>query len=61
VSESKTLKSILETISKYLTDRPTIALDAGIATKDNLELIRQYGFDYICVARNKKLIFRLGL
>ncbi|MGC8673402.1 MAG: IS1634 family transposase, partial [Thermoplasmata archaeon] len=53
VSESKTLKSILETISNYLTDRPTIALDAGIATKDNLELIRQYGFDYICVARNK--------
>jgi len=52
VSEPKTLYDILEFISDNL-NKPTIAIDAGIATKDNIELIKQKGFDYICVARNK--------
>ncbi len=53
VSEPKTLVSILDFLSSYSVERPTIAIDAGIASEDNIELIKQKGFDYICVARNK--------
>jgi len=31
----------------------TVIMDAGIATKDNLTLLRLNGFDYICVSREK--------
>lgn len=31
----------------------TVVIDAGIATQDNLELLKSKGYDYICVARNK--------
>ena len=32
---------------------PTVVMDAGIATEENLEMIRQKGLDYICVDRRK--------
>ena len=32
---------------------PTVVMDAGIATEENLEMIRQKGLDYICVERRK--------
>lgn len=30
----------------------TVVMDAGIATEDNLSLIRKRGYDYVCVARS---------
>lgn len=30
-----------------------MVIDAGIATEDNLELIRQHGFNYLCVSRGR--------
>ena len=33
--------------------RPTIVMDAGIATDDNLALIRDKGYDYVCVSRKR--------
>jgi transposase len=35
--------------------RPTIVMDAGIATEDNLTMLRESGYHYLCVARNKPL------
>jgi len=32
---------------------PTVVMDAGIVTEENLEMIRQKGLDYICVDRRK--------
>ena len=33
--------------------RAVVVLDAGIATEENLELIKQKGYDYVCVSRSK--------
>jgi len=33
----------------------TVIMDAGISTEDNLTMLQEYGYDYICVARNKAL------
>lgn len=34
-------------------EKPVIVMDAGIATEENLEIIRseKYGYDYVCVSR----------
>jgi len=31
----------------------TVITDAGISTIDNLKILQEYGYDYICVARSK--------
>ena len=51
VSEPGTLAKALETLSAE--NKPTVIMDAGIATKDNIELLKEKGFDYICVSRNR--------
>lgn len=33
--------------------RQTIVIDAGIATEENLELIKQKGYQYVCVSRKR--------
>ncbi len=33
--------------------KPIVVIDAGIATNDNLKLIRKKGYHYLCVARTK--------
>jgi hypothetical protein len=33
--------------------QPLIVIDAGIATEDNLELLRAKGYKYVCVSRSK--------
>lgn len=33
--------------------KKTIVMDAGIATEDNLALIREKGYDYVCVSRKR--------
>jgi len=69
VSEPKTLEAMLESLrvdglSSDKTEasrdrrlqpgkRVTVVLDAGIATEENVQLLRTKGYDYVCVARNK--------
>jgi len=36
-----------------LVTKPTIVMDAGIASEDNLNLVRENGFSYIVVSRSK--------
>jgi len=59
ISEPSTLREViseLEVESKKDTDlfdsKPVAVMDAGIATEENLEFLRDTGFDYICVSRS---------
>jgi hypothetical protein len=59
VSEESTLKEILlefETASEQqqglFDTRPVVVMDAGIATDDNLALLRENRYDYICISRS---------
>ena len=56
-SEPQTLRSILESLPKHTGQMqlfgtpPTVVIDAGIATQENLAIIREYKMQYICVSR----------
>lgn len=51
VSEPGTLAKALEKLSSE--NKPTVIMDAGIATSDNINLLKEKGLDYICVSRNR--------
>jgi hypothetical protein len=56
VSEPKTLKSILDELSKdagLFNFNKTIVIDAGIASEENIEIIKQKKFYYIAVSRKR--------
>ncbi|HPU30882.1 MAG TPA: IS1634 family transposase, partial [Syntrophorhabdaceae bacterium] len=56
VSEPGTLEGILDDllgIRQLRIIKPTVVIDAGIATKENLEIIKMKGFDYVCVDRSR--------
>ncbi|MBT9163242.1 MAG: hypothetical protein DDT24_00146 [Chloroflexi bacterium] len=60
VSEPGTLREFLlafkaegEGQPPLLMELPTVVIDAGIGTEENLKLIREEGFHYISVARNR--------
>jgi transposase len=58
-SEPQTLSFILDSLfmesgaEKSKTIKPTIVMDAGIASESNLELLREKGFHYVVVSRSK--------
>ena len=55
IADSKTLEQIITELSARTssTDRqPVVVLDAGIATEDNLKLLKDDKFDYMCVSRS---------
>ena len=57
VSEPKTLQDMIESLS-YNPENgnaPTVVMDAGIATQDNLDYLRRKGYHYLCVSRSKPL------
>jgi DDE family transposase len=55
ISDSTTLEQIITKLSARTssTERhPIVVLDAGIATEDNLKLLKKNKFDYMCVSRS---------
>ena len=54
IADSKTLSAMIEKLSMH-TCGPgaVVVLDAGIATEDNLKLIVEKGYQYLCVSRTK--------
>lgn len=51
-SDSKGITKIIESLDHSIgSNKPVIVLDAGIATKDNLKIIRNKGYHYLCVSR----------
>lgn len=57
VSEPHTLQEMIESLSANLEPGrfPTVVMDAGIATKENLDYLREKGYPYLCVSRTKPL------
>jgi transposase len=61
IGEPTTLRPILTELRDTLSERKgladgqrlTVVMDAGIASEENLNLIKELGYDYVCVARNK--------
>ena len=56
VGEAKTLESALESLEEVHgcsapNNRPTVVMDAGIATDDNLLLLKEKGYDWICISK----------
>jgi transposase len=52
MSDTKNMKDVLEKMSKNINcDSPVVVIDAGIATEENLMLIQNKGYKYVCVSR----------
>ena len=54
VSEPGTFGTMLDDVAIQLYtkgEKPVVVMDAGIATEDNLEIVKQRGYDYVCVSR----------
>lgn len=54
-SDCSTLESIVSALStktSFSQRKPIVVIDAGIATDDNLCMLKAKGYDYICVARS---------
>ena len=55
-ADSASLPNMVEKLRLKTSDsnaKALVVLDAGIATEDNLKLILEKGFDYVCVSRSK--------
>ena len=55
IADSKTLDKIIAELSARTSSierKPTVVLDAGIATEDNLKLLKKNHFKYMCVSRS---------
>jgi transposase len=53
-SDCKDIEKIITSLDHATgSDKPVIVLDAGIATKENLKIIRSKGYHYLCVSRTK--------
>ena len=56
VREARTLESALESLEEVHgcrdpNIRPTVVMDAGIASDDNLQLLKEKDYDWICISR----------
>ena len=54
-ADSDTLADMITDLEKYSEgqSKKTVVIDAGIASEDNLTLIREKGYDYVCVSRKR--------
>lgn len=54
IADCNTLAAMIEKLSVHTCTGPAVVvLDAGIATEENLHLIRNKGYSYLCVSRTK--------
>lgn len=54
LTDCKTLAAMIEKLSAHTTNpKAIIVLDAGIATEENLTMIKSKGYHYVCVSRTK--------
>lgn len=54
-ADSKTLAVMIETLSSHTSAtarKPIVVMDAGIATEENIEMLKEKGYDYLCVTRS---------
>lgn len=57
ISEPHTLREMIDSLSANLEPgrKPTVVMDAGISTQENLAYLRDKGYHYLCVSRTKPL------
>jgi hypothetical protein len=56
MTDSKTIPQIISDLrerTSAFSHKALVVLDAGIATDENLKLIQEQGYDYLCVSRSK--------
>ena len=54
IADNETLCAMIEKLSKHTCNpNAVIVLDAGIATEENLKLIAEKGYKYLCVSRSR--------
>ncbi len=55
ITDSKTLEKIVDALScqtSFVGRKPIVVMDAGIATDDNIKMLKRKGYDYLCVSRS---------
>lgn len=54
-ADTATMDDMLADLEKHTSNQhiPTVVIDAGIATEENLALVIDKGYHYVCVARNR--------
>src|SRR6056297_1107262 len=55
MADCKTLEKMIKTLScrtSFVNRKPIVVLDAGIATDDNIKMLKDKGYDYMCVSRS---------
>ncbi|RLD55466.1 MAG: IS1634 family transposase [Bacteroidetes bacterium] len=55
MTDSKTLETIVNALSNktsFTNRKPIVVIDAGIATDENLKLLKKNHYDYMCVSRS---------
>ena len=55
MADCKTLEKMIKTLScrtSFVNRKPIVVLDAGIATDDNIKMLKSKGYDYLCVSRS---------
>ena len=63
ISDSKTLRQTIEDIQTSVSakhPKKVIVMDAGISTEDNLKMLRQQGYDYVCVSLSKMKKYQIA-
>jgi transposase len=56
IADCNTLGDIVEELAamtSHTERKPVVVIDAGIATEDNLKMLREREYDYLCVSRRK--------
>lgn len=56
MTDCKTLSDTIDSLrfaTSNTTKKAVVVMDAGIATEDNLKMVKAKGFDYLCVTRSK--------
>ena len=56
IADCKTLGKIVDNLSTRTSStarKPTVVIDAGIATEENLNMLKSNGYQYVCVSRSK--------
>ena len=54
IADCNTLSAMIDKLSTHTcSHKAVVVLDAGIATEENLQLIQQKGYKYLCVSRTK--------
>ena len=54
-TDCKTLETMINTLSNqtsFTSRKPIVVMDAGIATDDNIALLKKMGYGYLCVTRS---------